>query len=161
MGRPNELCLEHLYAGVDASTQSATAYKWSFASSGSKSERGPADFSRGAGSSSSRVMGPTMPSSSDATLARESAAERAAAERDIQRKRDRREMRDREEDVVGPRAVGRERMMEKKAERRAGDKAFRERGDEGFMEADESTLMGGGSSFQQEYVHYYSHSDPV
>ncbi|TFY80226.1 hypothetical protein EWM64_g3779, partial [Hericium alpestre] len=45
---------------------------------------------------------------------------------------------------------GRERMMEKKREKREGDRSFRERGDEGFVEADESTLMGGGDSFKEQ-----------
>ena len=91
-----------------------------------------------------------MPTSSDLILARETAAETAARDQALERKRDRRDARDREEEMVGPRAVGRERMLEKKAERRANDRAFRERGDEG-LEVDEATLMGGGS-FQQEWV---------
>ena len=89
-----------------------------------------------------------MPTPSDLILARETATETAMADRALERKRDRRDARDREEEMVGPRAVGRERMLEKKAERRASDRAFRERGDEG-LEVDEATLMGGGS-FQQE-----------
>ena len=89
-----------------------------------------------------------MPTPSDLILAREVAAETTASDRALERKRDRRDARDREEDTFGSRAVGRERMLEKKAERRANDRAFRERGDEG-LEVDETTLMGGGS-FQQE-----------
>ena len=77
-------------------------------------------------------------------------AETAAADRVLERKRERRDAREREEEVNGPRAIGKERMLEKKAERRANDRAFRERGDEG-LEVDEATLMGGGS-FQQECV---------
>ncbi|KAI0033828.1 hypothetical protein K488DRAFT_46823 [Vararia minispora EC-137] len=142
---------KHLYAGVDPSTQATTAYKWSFASK-TKPERDA--FARthdgAAPSAPARVHGPTLPSSADLTLAREAAADQAAGERELQRRHDRRETREREEDAVSPRAVGRERMLEKRAERRAGDRAFRERGDEGFVEADEGTLMGGGSSFQQE-----------
>ncbi|KAA1477242.1 hypothetical protein DENSPDRAFT_844441 [Dentipellis sp. KUC8613] len=162
-----------LYAGVDPSSQAAnsqTAYKWSFASKASKKEKEALDAARAqigaatygperpsasastsapSGSSSGRVLGPTLPSRDDLLLARESVAESAAAERSAARKRERREAKEREEELAGPRAVGRERMLEKKQERRAGDRAFRERGDDGFVEADEGTLMGGGDSFRE------------
>jgi hypothetical protein len=42
-------------------------------------------------------------------------------------------------------------MLEKKRARREDDRAFREKGDDGF-EADESTLLGGGDSFRDQYV---------
>lgn len=158
-----------LYAGIDPSKQSAmsqTAYKWSFASKRSRAEDealhaaraevGAATYrvggepsSRSGDGSNKRVQGPTLPPQADRVLAREAAEERAAAERDYQRKRDRAEARDRVEDMVGPREVGRERVLEKKRERREGDRAFRDRGDEG-LEVDEGTLLGGGSSFKAE-----------
>jgi hypothetical protein len=97
------------------------------------------------------VQGPTLPSHVDHILAREAAEEQAAAEREYQRKRDKAEARERIEDVVGPREVGRERMLEKKRERRESDRTFRERGDEG-LEMDEGTLMGGGDSFKAQLV---------
>jgi len=52
---------------------------------------------------------------------------------------------------VGPKPVGREGMLEKKAVRRESDRAFREKGDEG-LEVDEGTLMGGGDNFQAMWV---------
>jgi type IV secretory pathway VirB10-like protein len=161
---------ESLYAGVDPSKQSATsqtAYKWAFASKRTKAddealrtartEVGAATY--GADSkppkpgdgSSKRVQGPALPPQDDCVLAREAEEEKAAAEREYQRKRDRAEARDRIEDMVGPREVGRERMLEKKRERREGDRAFRERGDEG-LEMDEGTLMGGADSFKAQWV---------
>jgi hypothetical protein len=103
------------------------------------------------GGSIKRVQGPTMPPQADRILAREAAEEKAAEEREYQRKRDRAEARERVEDAVGPREVGRERMLEKKRERREGDRAFRERGDEG-LDVDEGTLMGGGDSFKAQWV---------
>ncbi|KAI6031177.1 hypothetical protein PISMIDRAFT_648142 [Pisolithus microcarpus 441] len=142
-----------------------TGYKWSFASRSSgvdaealRSARedvdsatyGPSRRSRGGPgetSGSVRTLGPALPSASDLVLAREVASEYQAAERDLKRKRDRAEAKDRVEDVVGPKEVGREAMLEKKRARRENDKAFREKGDEG-LEADESTLLGGGDSFK-------------
>jgi hypothetical protein len=97
------------------------------------------------------VQGPTLPSQADLTLAREDAEAAHTTERDLKRKRDRKEERERVEDMVGPKEVGREGMLEKKRARREADRSFRERGDE-ELEADESTLMGGGDSFQERCV---------
>ncbi|KAI6136094.1 hypothetical protein F5141DRAFT_996608 [Pisolithus sp. B1] len=148
---------------LPATTQ--TGYKWSFASKSSGADSkalrsaredvdsatyGPSGRPRGdtgETSGSSRTLGPILPSASDLVLAREAASEYQAAERDLKRKRDRVEAKDRLEDVVGPKEVGREAMLEKKRARRENDKAFREKGDEG-LEADESTLLGGGDSFK-------------
>jgi hypothetical protein len=91
-----------------------------------------------------------MPSAADLTLAREYAAEQEEEKRRYQRKKEKAEGRDRIEDMVGPKAVGREAMLEKKQVRREMDRTFRERGDDGF-DLDESTTMGGGDSFQQRY----------
>ncbi|KAI6030982.1 hypothetical protein EDC04DRAFT_3142445 [Pisolithus marmoratus] len=144
-----------------------TTYKWSFASKDSGADEealrsaredvgsatyAPGRSSRGAGeetsgSGSGRTIGPTLPSASDLVLAREVASEYQAIERDLKRKRDRAEAKGRLEDIVGPKEVGREAMLEKKRARRENDRAFREKGDEGF-EADESTLLGGGDSFR-------------
>ena len=90
-----------------------------------------------------------MPSTADRTLARESAAEERDAERKHERRRERKEAQERVEDMVGPKEVGRAGMLEKKKAQREADKAFRERGDDGF-DVDESTLMGGGDSFQAQ-----------
>jgi hypothetical protein len=159
---------ESLYSGIDPSKQSAnsqTAYKWSFASKrtraedealqAARAEVGAATYreplSRSGDRSNKRVQGPSLPPQADRVLAREAAEERAAAERDYQRKRDKAEARERVEDMVGPREVGRERVLEKKRERREGDRAFRDRGDEG-LDVDEKTLLGGGDSFKAEWV---------
>ncbi|KZT63941.1 hypothetical protein DAEQUDRAFT_753184 [Daedalea quercina L-15889] len=152
---------KHLYSGVDApSASSQTGYRWSFASKTSsinsaalraaRDEVGAATQNRGSGSTGSgRVQGPTLPTAADLTLARESADEHRAAEHDYQRKRERKEAKERLEDMVGPKPVGREGMLEKKHTQRESDRAFRERGDEG-LELDDSTLMGGGSNFKDE-----------
>ncbi|KIP02501.1 hypothetical protein PHLGIDRAFT_79057 [Phlebiopsis gigantea 11061_1 CR5-6] len=154
-----------LYYGVEApSASSLTGFKWSFASKASKADKdavraarqdvGAATYNRSRSghassstSGSGKVHGPTMPSQSDLTLAREDAESLHATERDLKRKRDRREAKDRVEDMVGPKEVGRESMLEKKRARREADRSFREKGDDGF-EADESTLLGGGDSFR-------------
>ena len=167
------MATESLYAGIDPSKQSAdsqTAYKWSFASKrtraedealrAARAEVGASTYrasgeppSRSGDGGNKRVQGPTLPPQADRVLAREAADERATAERDYQRKRDKAEARERVEDMVGPREVGRERVLEKKRERREGDRAFRDRGDEG-LEVDEGTLLGasGGDSFKAEWV---------
>jgi len=156
-----------LYSGIDPSTQSATtqtAYKWRFAANknriddgalqAAREEVGAATYGRSshshAGSSSSnrRIQGPALPSASDLVLAREAASESQAQERSYKRKRERVEAKETVEDMVGPKEVGREGMMEKKRVRREGDRAFREKGDDGF-EADEATLLGGGDSFKE------------
>ncbi|KAK7464244.1 hypothetical protein VKT23_006410 [Stygiomarasmius scandens] len=168
---------KHLYAGIDTSTISATSqtsYKWSFASKSTKADEDAIKRTRetvnaatnnreerglfdppGSGSSigrsgpnlSGRMQGPTLPSPADMQLAREYATEVQEEERKLKRKRDRKEEKEKIEDMVGPKEVGREGMLEKKRARRENDKAFRERGDEG-LELDESTLMGGGDSFK-------------
>ncbi|KAF5384014.1 hypothetical protein D9757_006919 [Collybiopsis confluens] len=163
-----------LYAGIDSLTaplSNQTGYKWSFASKASRADEQAlhkarasvsaatrnveenlwdesSSGSRGAGSSS-RVKGPTLPSSSDLQLVRENAAESQEEERRLKRKRDRKEDKERVEDMVGPKEVGREGLLEKKRAKRENDRTFRDRGDEG-LEADESVLMGGGDSFKQQ-----------
>ncbi|KAJ7269298.1 hypothetical protein B0H12DRAFT_1095076 [Mycena haematopus] len=158
-----------LYAGLDPSSISAesqTGYKWSFASNKSRVDNdalrhvreqvGAATYGResssvGASSSAptARIQGPTLPSSSDLVYARELARETEQEERGLKRKRDKAEARERIEDMVGPREVGREGALEKKRARREADRSFRDRGDDGF-EADESVLLGGGDSFKAQ-----------
>ncbi|KAI0694451.1 hypothetical protein BC835DRAFT_1274554 [Cytidiella melzeri] len=155
-----------LYYGVEpqaASTQ--TGYKWSFASKATKADAealraarqevsaanngrpniGPSASTSGSG----RVQGPTLPSQSDLALAREDTDSRRGYERDLKRKRDKKEEKERIEDTIGPKEVGREGMLEKKRAKREADRSFRDKGDDG-LEADESTLMGGSDSFQQQ-----------
>jgi hypothetical protein len=57
--------------------------------------------------------------------------------------KNKKDTRDRIEDLVGPKPVGREGMLEKKALKREGDRAFREKGDEG-LEVDEANFDGWG-----------------
>jgi len=92
-------------------------------------------------------MGPAMPSASDLTYANELKSEQRDEERTYKHKRNKMETKERIEEMVGPKPVGREGMLEKKQLRREGDRAFREKGDEG-LEVDESTLMGGGDNFK-------------
>lgn len=105
----------------------------------------------GNGSRSGKVHGPTLPTAADMTLARELVDTQRAEERAYKHAKNKRETRDMIEDLVGPKPVGRESMLEKKALKRDGDRAFREKGDEG-LEVDEGTLMGGGDSFQAMWV---------
>ncbi|KAK0184623.1 hypothetical protein F5146DRAFT_231805 [Armillaria mellea] len=145
-----------LYAGVDSSSipaTSQTSYKWSFASKSdgealraARESVGAATQSRALGESSGRVQGPTLPSPADLVLAREMDAEYRDEERKHKRKRERAEDKERIEDMVGPREVGREGMLEKKRARREADKCFREKGDDS-VELDESALFT-GDSFQ-------------
>jgi len=168
---------ESLYSGIDPSTQAATSqtgYKWSFASNKSRVDNealravrtavGQDTYSRDSllqpnesgkrEGGNGRVQGPTLPSVSDLVLAREAASEYDNEERKYKRKRELAEAKDRVEDMVGPREVGREAMLEKKRARREGDRAFREKGDDGF-EADDATLLGGGDSFRDRYVGFF------
>jgi hypothetical protein len=99
--------------------------------------------------SSGRTLGPTLPSASDLTLQREAGVESAQLERRIAKKRARDRLQD-EDGGIGPKAVGREGMMEKKRARREDDKAMRDRKEDGGLEMREDVLMGAGSndSFQ-------------
>jgi hypothetical protein len=90
-------------------------------------------------------MGPSLPSASDLTLQREEAAELARGERRTANKRARERIED-EDGGIGPKAVGREGMMEKKRARREDDKAMRDRKEDGGLEVREDVLMGAGGS---------------
>lgn len=163
--------LYHDAAAMAGSATNQTAYKWSFASKASSADvnalraaREEVDSAtyRASGNNnghdrgtSGRVIGPALPSASDLVLAREAQSEQQASERDFKRKRDRTEAKERLEDVVGPKEVGREGMLEKKRARRENDRAFRERGEDGY-EANESTLLGCGDSFKDQYVSSFS-----
>ena len=92
-----------------------------------------------------------MPPGFDPTLAREHAAEHRDEGRRYKRKRDQMETKERIEEMVGPKPVGREGMLEKKKLKRENDRDFREKADEG-LEIDEMTLMGGGDSFKAQYA---------
>lgn len=164
---------ESLYSNIDPSTIPAaahTGYKWSFASDKLRVDNealrmareavGAATYgldsrsqaeSNASPSGSGRIQGPTLPSASDLLLAREAASEFETQDRAYDKKRKRAEAKEKIEEMVGPKEVGREGMLEKKRARREGDRAFREKGDDGF-EADEATLLGGGDSFKERWV---------
>lgn len=166
------------YDGIEPGSLSATtntAYKWSFASKktridddalrAARAEVGAATYGQGSSShdtgpsaggsrssGSGRIQGPAMPSAADLTFARELSKEQRDEERAFQKKRDKLDARDRLEEMVGPKPIGKEAILEKKRAKREGDRSFRERGDDG-LELDESTLMGGGDSFREQCVH--------
>jgi len=132
-----------------------TAYRWGFASKTSRADTEAIRAAREEVESSRRkpkprVLGPSLPSQADRVLAEEEAEERRAADLQRKRKRERAEGRDRVEDMVGPKEIGKAGMLEKKRVKRENDKAFREKGDEG-LEADDKTLMGGGDSFKERW----------
>ena len=151
--------LESIYQGA-VEKAPTTGYKWNFASKTSQADsdairavREEVQSSRlgsvSSSSNSKRVLGPTLPSRADRVLAEEEAEERRAAELQRKRKRERAEDKDRLEDMVGPKEIGKAGMLEKKRAKRENDRAFKERGDDGFVEADDKTLMGGGDSFRE------------
>ncbi|KAB5592774.1 hypothetical protein CTheo_3758 [Ceratobasidium theobromae] len=94
---------------------------------------------------SGRTHGPALPSASDRTLEREAAAEAAQRDRRAANKRTRERLED-EDGGIGPKAVGREGMMEKKRARREEDRAMSNRKEDGGLEMSEDVLMGSGSS---------------
>lgn len=94
------------------------------------------------------VRGPTLPTREDLILNREALEEDRFAERSHQRKRERAEVKESVEDIVGPKETGRDGMLEKKRMKREGDRAFRDAKDDGLDEVDDKTLMGGGDSFR-------------
>lgn len=116
-----------------------------------KSGEGDDRVGSGNGSGTGKVHGPTLPTSSDITLARELVDSQREEERAYKHSKNKKETKDRIEELVGPKPVGREGMLEKKVLKREGDRAFREKGDEG-LEVDDRTLMGGGDSFQAMWV---------
>lgn len=79
---------------------------------------------------------------------REAQEEERMAQKLYERKRGRQNEKDRIEDVVGPEKQGREGMLEKKRARREADRSAKDAKDDAFGDYDESTLMGGGDSFQ-------------
>lgn len=157
--------LDELYTPIRSTavpSNQQTAYKWSFAANRlrindaelqrvreevSGDTYGPpvAETSKRAG----RVQGPTLPSPSDLQLAREDAASLSNANHLLKRKRDKNEDRERIEEMVGPKDVGREGMLEKKRAKREGDRAFLDSKEDGGLEVPEDVLFGGVSSFKE------------
>ena len=168
------------HASTSSSASSQTAYKWSFANnrskvdktelaklrqdvdaltngrndSHSKPQQGPSRPPPPPSSSSGRQIGPIMPISTafsanhaDRQLALENRREDVARER----KAERNKLLGRAEDMV-PKSSGREGKMDEKRAINAENRKYREKDASAGMEMDESTLMGGGSDFQQAYV---------
>jgi hypothetical protein len=98
--------------------------------------------------SSSKVLGPSLPSSSDMQLAKEYVDEAAARAKQSVRRHERADMRDKIDEMVGPKEVGREGMLEKKRANRDSDQAHRNAKDEAGLEVSDDVLIGGGDSFQ-------------
>jgi hypothetical protein len=144
-----------LYAGVEPEAQSSTAYKWSFDTTKADRDALAAKSTSTASNPRRQMVGPTLPSASDLTLAREYDSEQAIADRKNERKRQRAEERERMEDLVGPKPVGREGQLEAKRAKRENDKAARAEKDEGFAAVDEKTLMGGGDGFRDAFVLHF------
>jgi hypothetical protein len=161
---------DDLYSPVDpASIPSSqqTAYKWSFASNRSRVNEdelrrvresvggdtyGPSASTSQVSKGPGRMQGPTLPSTADLQLAREDATSYANMTHLAKRKRERGEDKERVEDLVGPKEVGREGMLEKKRLKREGDRAIRDAKEDGGLEVSEDVLMGGGSSFKERYA---------
>ncbi|OCB86227.1 hypothetical protein A7U60_g6817 [Sanghuangporus baumii] len=165
------------YSGEAARSQPAvaqTGHRWSFTEKSTRSDKAAIDAARraveaatsnkdpedtdtianvpttshGSRGESSRMIGPTLPSASDRVLSREAQEEAQSAERNYERRRARQEDKNRTEEIVGPKEQGREGMLEKKKMRREADRAARDAKDDTLGEYDDSTLMGGGDSFQ-------------
>lgn len=106
------------------------------------------------GSTTRPIQGPFLPGrsgpSSDRQFDRELDAERLDRERRASRKRAREEDNEHVEDVIGPKAVGREGALEAKRAKRENDRAFRER--EAEDDFGDDFLMG-GDSFKSRCIH--------
>lgn len=152
------------YRGTGVSQEAAsasTSYKWGFAERVSEKDIKAArevvrDATNASMPSSSRpVQGPTLPessagpSSSDKQWDRELLEEKQQRERQASRKRARVEENDRIEDAIGPRDVGREKVLENKKARRENDRSFRDKDNEPDVDVD--ALMA-GDSFQARWV---------
>ncbi len=98
-----------------------------------------------------RVAGPTMPSAGDWTVHEEEQKELDSRQRNYVRKRDREEDRERVDDLVGPREIGRDGALEKKRLKREADRQIRDKEDVG-LELGDDALYGGGDSFQRRYA---------
>ncbi|KAL5519346.1 hypothetical protein ACEPAH_1029 [Sanghuangporus vaninii] len=165
------------YSGEAARSQPAaaqTGHRWSFTEKSTRSDKAAIDAARraveaatsnkdpedtdtianvpttshGSRGGSSRMIGPTLPSASDRILLHEAQEEAQSTERNYERRRAKQEDKNRIEEIVGPKEQGREGMLEKKKMRREADRAARDAKDDTLGEYDDSTLMGGGDSFQ-------------
>lgn len=156
---------------ISASSNRITSYKWTFTDTNSALENersrkireavgddtyGPTPTTTSDTQKSRRILGPSLPSSSDLQLRREEADSKVATERLGKRKRERTENKEWVEDMVGPKEVGRERMLEVKRVKREGDRAHRESKDDGGLEVSDDVLMGSGGSFKERYFLHHT-----
>lgn len=144
------------YNGVEApATQ--TSYKWSFSGPevSKPSKHSPSPISRSKNTyshGSSRVVGPAMPTVTDRQLLREQEEERAAVQLQLAKSRERQEKKDRIEDQIGPKEVGRAGQLEKKRAQRESNKAAADAKDDAGLEINDRDLMGGSDNFHDMSV---------
>ncbi|KAK4689418.1 hypothetical protein P7C73_g683, partial [Tremellales sp. Uapishka_1] len=134
-------------------SSSNTAYQWSFANNRSRVDKDQLSQARAqvsrethgltsASSSSSRPLGPSLPTSADRQLALESDREAKQYERKLKGK----EQYSRADELV-PKNIGREgKLAERKAVNEENRKS-RDKDQTAGLEVDEATLLGGNDSF--------------
>lgn len=99
------------------------------------------------------VQGPSRPTAiADLQYQREAESDARAAEKDYGRQLEKRDRREAKEEERDSRATGRDRLQEKRAERRGANREFASRNDDAGLEVDEATLMGGEDSFAAKCV---------
>lgn len=92
------------------------------------------------------VAGPSRPRPDDLILAQETESERRAAERDRERSEYKRDKREAKHEERENRATGRDRLLEKRAEKREGSKQMAQEREQGEKEFDETFLLGAGGN---------------
>ncbi|KAG9009373.1 hypothetical protein FRB90_008386 [Tulasnella sp. 427] len=143
-----------LTGGVASSSN--TAYRWSFAGTGTKKDQAALEEARDSvtqatnqtrrsdgpvsSKGKARIAGPTLPSASEWTEQEEIRRESAIEDRRHSRKREREEDKERVEDLVGPRETGREGMLEKKRLKRESDRQARGEKEDAFVEVREDAI---------------------
>ncbi|KAG9002800.1 hypothetical protein FRB94_004746 [Tulasnella sp. JGI-2019a] len=148
----------------NSTSSSNTAYRWSFTSKRSAADQAALEAAKASvseatysaldappseapGNKRASRIGPTLPSTADRFLQLEDAREAEKRSAAVSRKRERQEDKERVDDLVGPREVGREGMLEKKRLKREDDRQMRDK-DEGGLEVDDSALYGDKDSFR-------------
>ncbi|KAG8880730.1 hypothetical protein FRB98_004747 [Tulasnella sp. 332] len=140
-----------------------TAYRWSFTSKRSAADQAALEAAKASVSEATysrfgarpseparqrpSQIGPTLPSAGDRRVQLEETREVEQRNVTASRKRERQEDKERVEDLVGPREVGREGMLEKKRLKREDDRRLQDK-EEGGLEVDDSALYGDNDSFQ-------------
>ena len=101
---------------------------------------GPADY------------GPSRPSYDDLSMQRETELDQSAADRDAMRRERKKENREARQEQQADRATGRDRLQEKRAERRESNRAMAQSREQGDMVFGEDFLLGGGGSSFQDAI---------